>query len=196
MKNISMDQAHMSMWFALHVRSRREKAVAVQLEAKKQEVFLPLYSVVNKWADRSKQVSLPLFPGYVFCRFEPALRSNVLATSGVIDVVRMGPDPTPIEDSEINGLKLIVASGLSALPHAHLAAGQKVAILQGPLTGLFGTLTDVRNSLWLVVSVELLCRSVSVKIERDWIAPYGPARPATAAEPCRLSPLRAHLARQ
>lgn len=161
-------------WFALHVRSRHEKTVHGQLEAKEQEVFLPLYSVRNKRGGGWRVSSLPLFPGYVFCRFDPALRHSVLATSGVIDVVRFGAEPAAIEKSEIEAVQFIVNSSAGAEPYSDLVRGQRVMMTDGPLSGLTGTLTTVGNSCRLVVSVELLCRSVSVEIDRDWVVPIDP----------------------
>jgi transcription antitermination factor NusG len=158
-------------WYALHVRSRHEKTVHSQLEAKQQDVFLPLYSARNKWGDRWRSVSLPLFPGYIFCRFDPADRYSVLATSGVIDIVRVGSEPAPIETQEIEAVQLIVSSTVKAEPYPTLVQGQKVILTDGPLTGLTGTLTQIRNTCRLVVSIELLCRSVSVEIDRDWVMP-------------------------
>lgn len=165
-------------WYALHVRSRHEKTVHAQLDAKKQDVFLPLYCIKNKWADRWKTVSLPLFPGYVFCRFDAASRYSVLSTTGVIDIVRFGSELAPIEDSEMEAVRLIVNSRLAAEPYPHLIQGQTVMMTGGPLNGLVGSLANIRNRVRLVVSVELLCRSVLVEIDRDWVVPYShPGQP-------------------
>jgi len=166
-----MSESSSFRWYALYVKSRHEKTVHAQLLGKQQEAFLPLYSAKHKWADRFKTVSLPLFPGYVFCRFDSTLRSKVLATSGVIDVVRVGSEPAPIPNSEIESVQLILTSRLRVEPYAHLSAGQAVVMTGGPLAGLTGTLTSIRNNLRLVVSVELLCRSVLVEITHEWVAP-------------------------
>jgi transcription antitermination factor NusG len=172
-----MCQIRSVQWYALHVRSRHEKTVYSQLEAKQQDVFLPLYTTRNKWGDRWRSVSLPLFPGYIFCRFDPGERYSVVATSGVIDIVRIGSEPAPIEAQEIEAVQRIVASSIPAEPYPNLAQGQKVMLTDGPLVGLTGTLTHIRNGCRLVVSIELLCRSVSVEIERDWVIPAEPAAP-------------------
>jgi transcription antitermination factor NusG len=145
--------------------------VAAQLEARRHEVFLPLYSARHKWADRWKTVSLPLFPGYVFSRFDAAKRSSVLSASGVIDIVRIGAEPAEIDPSEIEAVQAVVKSSLFTEPYPHLVTGQRVTVRGGPLTGVLGTLVEVRNSLRLVVSVELLSRSVSVEVDRDWVVP-------------------------
>src|ERR1700722_11011336 len=164
-------------WYALHVRSRHEKIVHAQLEAKQQDVFLPLYSAKRKWADRRKVVSLPLFPGYVFCRFDSARRYSVLATTGVIDIVRFGSEPAPIPDSEIEAVQMIVNSPVPAEPYPNLVEGQSVIISDGPLNGLVAKVANVRNALRLVVNVQLLGRAVLVEMDRDWIVPQSSVNP-------------------
>lgn len=165
----TMITAQEAPWFALHVRSRHEKSVFAQLEAKSQDVFLPCYTTRSKWADRIKDVSLPLFPGYVFCRFDPGMRSKVLATSGVIDVVRAGRDPAPISPSEIEAIQRVVLTPIYTEPYSSIAVGQRVHMCAGPLTGLTGSIIEVRKQLRLVLSVELLNRSILVEIDRDWV---------------------------
>jgi transcription antitermination factor NusG len=160
-----------SRWYALYVRSQHEKSVLAQLEAKQHEAFLPLYESTNKWADRWKSVALPLFPGYVFCRFKQTQRTSVLATSGVVNVVKFGPDPASIPQSEIEAVRLIVNSRVMAEPYTGLGLGEEVTMSAGPLRGLTGILTDVRKSPRLVVSIDLLNRSVSVEVDRAWVVP-------------------------
>jgi transcriptional antiterminator NusG len=165
-------------WHALYVRSRHEKSVHAQLDAKSEDAFLPLYCGKHKWADRWKKVSLPLFPGYVFCRFDANRRSSVLATSGVIDVVRIGSQPAAIDACEIEAIRRVVECSLPTEPHAGLIKGARVMMSDGPLKGMSGTLTEVRNVLRLVMSVDLLCRSVLVEIDREWVIPCRPPQSA------------------
>ncbi|HYM08915.1 MAG TPA: UpxY family transcription antiterminator [Terriglobales bacterium] len=165
-------------WYALHVRSRHEKSVSAQLQAKQFDVFLPLYPARHRWADRWKMLSLPLFPGYVFCRFDASAQSGVLATSGVIDVVRVGAQAAPVETSEIEAIHRVVNSPVLTEPYPTLVTGERVMLTRGPLSGLTGILVGIRNGLRLVISVELLRRSVLVEIERDWVVPSERARPA------------------
>jgi len=168
----------MRSWFALYVRSHHEKIVEAQLVGKQQVVFLPMYSSRRKWADRWKTISLPLFPGYVFCQFEPEQRSSVLATSGVIDLVRAGAEPAPIASSELEAIRRVAASPLLVEPYANLVAGERVMMTGGPLNGLSGVIVEIRKSLRFVISVELLQRSVLVEIDREWVAPYQPVKRA------------------
>lgn len=160
-----------SRWYALRVRPRHEKSVLEQLESKYYAAFLPLYSDRRRWADRWKVLSLPLFPGYVFCCFDASTRGRVLATPGVIDVVRLGSEPAPISSHEIEAIRLVVNSNLRPEPYPSLVRGQRVVVSGGPLDGVAGTLMQVRNGVRLVISVELLQRSVQVEIERDRVIP-------------------------
>jgi transcription antitermination factor NusG len=175
-------------WYALHVRSRHEKAVRAQLDAKQFSVFLPLYSHKHKWADRWKTVSLPLFPGYVFCHFELESRGSAIATSGVIDIVRVGNDPAPIPDSEIDSIQRVVNSPLLVEPGSNLVPGQQVMMCGGPLEGLSGALIENRKGLRLVIAVNLLHRSVLVEIDREWVVPLEPLRTTMRATSLNFDP--------
>lgn len=173
-----IDRSALPCWYALHVRSRHEKSVFAQLRGKQHDAFLPLYSARHRWADRQKTVSLPLFPGYVFCRFDREKRSSVLATFGLIDIVRSGTEPAPVDASEIEAIRRVVNSPLFTEPYAGLVRGQRVMMSGGPLNGLMGTLIDIRKDLRLVLTVELLQRSVLVEIEREWVVPCETAKAA------------------
>jgi transcription antitermination factor NusG len=167
----------LSSWYVLRVRSRYEKNVFAQLEAKQHEVFLPLYAAKHRWADRWKTVRLPLFSGYVFCRFDLEKRTSVLTTSGVIDVVRIGSQPAAVETTTIEAIRKVVDLPIFKEPYAGLVRGQRVIITGGPLTGLTGTLMESEKNLRLAISVELLHRSVMIEIDADWVAPLQPLKP-------------------
>jgi transcription antitermination factor NusG len=156
-------------WFALRVKSRHEKTVSANLQFQRLEELLPLHVSRNKWADRYKNVRVPLFPGYVFCRFDLAERSTVLRTPGVIDIVRFGDAYHPVDSYEMDGLQRLIRSGLQCEPHSLVTIGERVEIRSGPFFGLSGLVTEIRNSLRLVLSVTLLHRSVLVELDRDWV---------------------------
>lgn len=154
-------------WFALTVKSQHEKAVAECLRYRDIEDYLPLYTVRRQWSDRVQSVELPLFPGYVFCRFDYRRRLPVLTTPGVHSIVGFGGEPVPVSESEIGGIKAVLASGLPAQPWPFIRIGQRVRIERGSLAGLEGILLREKDSFRVVVSVELLRRSVAVEIDRS-----------------------------
>jgi transcription antitermination factor NusG len=166
-------------WYAIRVRSNFEKAVASALEGKGFEGFLPLYRTSRRWSDRSKGLDLPLFPNYLFCRFD--LRERVLpilTIPGVITIVGTGKVPVPLMDEEIATIRMVILSGVAALPWPRLVAGDKVLIERGPLAGLEGVALNAAKKHRLVVSVPLLQRSIAVEIDRDWIRPIATSKPA------------------
>jgi transcription antitermination factor NusG len=152
-------------WFALQVRTRNEAGVAEQLNGQGYERFLPLYKVRKRWSDRIKEVATPLFPGYLFCRFNPQDRLPILKTPGVMQIVGFKNGPVAVDESEIHALQTIAAAGAPQQPWPFLTAGDRVRIESGPLLGLEGILTEVRRSHRLVLSVTLLQRSVAVEID-------------------------------
>ena len=168
-----------SQWFAVRTSSGREKSVAAQLQARGIEEFLPFYRTRRQWSDRTKDVELPLFPGYLFCRFDYNDRRPILLTPGVQMIVGVGKLPAPVSDIEVDNLRRVVASGAVAHPHdQYLTVGERVRIREGSLAGVEGILVGVKNSWRIVLSVELLQRSVSVELDRAAIEPV--AKPATA----------------
>jgi transcription termination/antitermination protein NusG len=162
-------------WYALQVRPRYEKTIASALLSKGYEGFLPLYIQRSRWSDRIKEVKLPLFPGYLFCRFDVSKRLPILVTPGVIRIIGIGGTPYPVDEHEIQALQAIIISNLQAQPWSYMNVGQKVRIEFGVLAGVEGILTGVKGSSKLVVSVSLLKRSVAVEIDESWVIPMGRA---------------------
>jgi transcription antitermination factor NusG len=158
-------------WFALRLRSKYEKITATHLRERGYEEFAPSYKVEKRWSDRTKQIDQFLFPGYLFCRFDPHDRLPILTAPGVVDVVGFGKSPEHIPDAEIERVRIMVGSGLLVTPYPYLQVGQSVLIERGPLTGLEGILVEVKGKTRLVVSVNLLQRSVSAEVDRHSIRP-------------------------
>jgi len=170
-------------WFALRVRSQREASVADYLNAKGYQLFFPRYSCRKRWSDRIKQVELPLFPGYLFCRFDPYDRLPILKTPWLLQIVGFDQNPCPVDDAEINAIRTMVVSGAAVEPCPFLTVGEKARIESGPLRGITGILTDIRGNHKLVVSVTMLQRSVAVEIDSSQVTSEG------AAQQIRLNPL-------
>jgi transcription antitermination factor NusG len=160
-------------WYALQVRPRFERIVASALLSKGYEGFLPLYTQRRRWSDRVKQVQLPLFPGYLFCRFDLNRRLPILITPGVMHIVGIGGTPCPVDEQEIHAVQAIVVSNLQAEPWNCFSVGQTVRIELGVLAGVEGILVGVKESRKLIVSVSLLRRSVAVQIDESWVVPIG-----------------------
>jgi transcription antitermination factor NusG len=157
-------------WFALQVRTRHEGCVADYLDGKGYESFLPLYKCRKRWSDRIKEVETPLFPGYLFCRFDPEERLPILKTPGVIQIVGYNHSSTPVDETEISAIQTLVATGIPNRPWPFLHAGDTVRIQSGPLRGLQGVLVSFKGNCRLVLSLTLLQRSVAVEIDSAFVA--------------------------
>jgi len=173
-------------WFAIRVRSNFERVTVAHLRDRGYEQFAPSYKAERQWSDRKKEIDQFLFPGYVFCRFDPHHRLPVLTAPGVVDLVGCGKVPIPIPDEEIGRVRRMVESGLLVSPAQYLEVGQSVLIERGPLAGMEGILAEVKGRFRLVVSINLLKRSISAEVERDWVRPIKPVRSAAGIPARRL----------
>ena len=169
--NGRQDLANPNRWYVLHVKPKHEKRVAEALGGKGYEAFLPVFLTHRRWLSASRDVSLPLFPHYVFCRMDPQRRLPVLEVPSVRTIVSFGRAPIPVDESEIQSVRAMVGSGLAVPPHHFLSTGDPVRVTAGPLCGIEGILETVRGQDRLVVSLALLQRSVSVEIHRQFVMP-------------------------
>ncbi len=158
-------------WYAIRVRSNYERVVAASLRARGYEDFLPLYRCRHMWSNRHTSVEQPLFPGYVFCRLEVTRRQNVVTTPGVVSILGFGKTPVPVPDIEISAVHRMLDSGLATTPWPYLKVGDRVLIDRGPLSGVEGSLIEIKKSFRLVLSIEMLQRSIAAEIDRSWIRP-------------------------
>jgi transcriptional antiterminator RfaH len=165
-------------WFALQVRVRHESSVADYLGGLGYEWFLPLYKSRKRWSDRIKEVEAPLFPGYLFCRFNQHDRLPILKTPGVVQIVGFNRIPAVVDETEISALQTLMATGVANQPCPFLEIGDKVRIESGPLRGLEGILMDFKGHQRLVLSVTLLQRSVAVEIDSALVVSTGSAQPS------------------
>lgn len=170
-------------WFALRVRSKHERVAALHLHNQGYQEFCPAYKSESQWSDRKKTVERFLFPGYVFCRFNPDDRLPILMMPGVVNVVGFGNQPAPIPDDEIERVCTMIRAGLLVTPWPFLNVGQAVLVERGPLAGVEGILVEIKKTFRLVVSVHLLQRSVSTEVDRSWVRPLAPPRIGVGSTP-------------
>ena len=175
-------------WYALQLRTRWEGSTATLLSGKGYQTFLPTYKTLKRGRGKSNEIQAPLFPGYLFCRFNVFDRLPVLITPGVINVVGTGRIPIPVEESELEAIRRMVSTGLPVEPWPYLEVGQLVRIEDGPLIGVEGVLTSFKGTRRMVVSISLLRRSVALEIDRSVLSPVQP-RQTAMVEPRRILPL-------
>ena len=165
--NSAEASAQDSYWFAIRSRPRHEKKVNSSLRDRGIPSFLPLHREKRRWSDRHTWVELPLFSQYLFVRVPDSAesRAQVLQTRGVVQFVGAPGRGTPIPDEQIDSLQSIVAQRIPITPHEFLQVGERVRIRGGALEGIEGVLSAVRNDRSLVISVDLIQKSVAIRID-------------------------------
>jgi len=158
-------------WYAGTTCSRHEKRVAQQFEERSIEHFLPLYQTVHQWRNGRHRLELPLFPGYIFVRLPWRDRLRVLQVPGFVSLVAFGGVPCPLPEVEINSIRTALSHGLMAEPYPYLSEGDRVELRSGPLAGMKGILLRRPNKYRVVLSVDLIMRSIVVDVDASDIAP-------------------------
>jgi transcription antitermination factor NusG len=176
-------------WYAVLTRSRQEKIAASMLDYLAVANFLPLTTQERRWSDRKQMVSVPLFPGYLFVRI---VRSNeallrVLKIPGVVDFVRNRNGPIAIPEKEIDDVHAVLAHGRGCAPHPFLLAGDRIRVTRGALAGIEGTLIRNGSQSKVVISVEMIQRSVAVNVDLADVEPIAVPVPAWPPEPALQS---------
>lgn len=167
-------------WYAIYVRPSHEAQVAKRFTIREIEGYLPQYQVERRWKNRcTKKLDLPLFPGYIFAHISPTERVRVLEVPSVLFVVGTAGRPTPLADCDIDALR----AGLevrNALPHPFLNLGERARIRRGALAGMEGVVLRSKNSLRVVISLDLIMQSVAVEVDWDELEPVTPAVACTS----------------
>ncbi|MGC1536789.1 MAG: UpxY family transcription antiterminator [Candidatus Sulfotelmatobacter sp.] len=166
-------EAEAENWYGLQTRPRHEKIVAQRLAERGVKTFLPLVTEIHRWSDRKKSVEVPLLRCYVFAKFVPnrAERLRVLRVDGVFGLVGARGEGTPIPDGEIDSVRSVIEGPLPWSSHPFLKIGQRVRIQSGALNGLEGILVSRNGDRTLVISVDAIQRSLSVRVEGYEVEP-------------------------
>lgn len=176
-----------SAWYAVYTKHQHEKSAAALLGRKDFEVFFPVYRAVHRWKDRNQIVVLPLFPCYLFLRTELDRKIDILRTAGVRWIVENTGHACPVPEGEIEAVRKICSAATRVQPHPFLKHGDLVRIRSGPLLGMEGFLVRIKNQCRVVVSVDLLQKSVAVEVDVEDVGLVSPAwnearTPATLAQ--------------
>jgi transcription termination/antitermination protein NusG len=152
-------------WYAAYTAPRHEKVVQAQLAAKQIQSFLPLYTAVRRWKNGvRREIEHPLLPGYVFVCLGDGEWLPVVQTSGVVYIVGNGSSPLPLDDHEIQALR-VGAQRASLMPRPFLCAGDMVRITRGPLRGVKGYVEHDGSDLTFVVTIQLIQRSFAIRVD-------------------------------
>ncbi len=152
-------------WYAVYTCANHEKRVADQFASRNVEHFLPQYESVRRWKDRKVRLHLPLFPGYLFVHLALQERLRVLQVPGVVRLVGFKGSPAPMPEEDMNRIREFLRHGWRAEPHPYLQVGRRACVVRGPLAGLEGIVARRKNRSRLVLSFELIQRSMAVEMD-------------------------------
>ncbi len=158
-------------WYAVYTSANHEKKVAAEFGRRSVESFLPLYSSVRRWKDRRVQLQMPLFPGYVFAHLALNDRLRVIQVPGVVKLVGFGGQPVALPDEQVEALRTGLNGQLRAEPHPYLTIGRRIRIVRGAFQGAEGTLVRKKGIFRVVLSLELIMRSIAVEVDASDVEP-------------------------
>ena len=163
-----------SRWLAAYTRPRHERKVKDYCEEQGCKVFLPTYQTWRAWSDRRKLLQLPLFPSYVFVQVDSCVQSRVMRAPGFLWFVHNSQGPVQVNESELDAISRVLASGLEFDPLPSVELGDEVEITTGSLTGCRGRLiSKAPGALALVISA--INGGVRVVVpDPVWIRPTHP----------------------
>lgn len=159
------DDCERPRWYAIYTRPRHEKRVTEQLTMKSVETLFPVYESIRRWKNGRHRVQFPLFPGYAFVRIALRNRLEVMKVPGVVRLVGFNGKPTPLADEEITQLRQGLDAGIDVRPHPYLTVGRYVRVVSGPLQGLRGILIRRKGQFRVVVSIDLIMRSMMADVD-------------------------------
>ena len=158
-------------WYAVYTVPQNGKSVVKHLDVRKIESFLPTYETVKIWKNRQRvKVVLPLFPTYLFARFDRRERVRVLESPGVLQIVGNGRESIPVSDEEVEFLREGFR-GKKVEPYRELVVGEKVRIKSGAMQGIEGVLVRKNNSLRFVLALDMINQFAAVEIGAEYLEP-------------------------
>jgi transcription antitermination factor NusG len=163
-------------WYAAYTKHQHEKSAADLLSRKGFEILLPLYRKTHRWKDRLQPVALPVFPCYLFLRMNLERKLAVLQTPGIFWLLGNSGNAAVVPEADIEAIRKIASSTAAFEPHPYLKSGDRVRVVSGPITGVEGILTRVKNRYRIVLSVDLLQQALAVEIDISAVERIASAR--------------------
>ena len=157
-------------WIAVYTKPRHEKFVENELKKKGIDVYLPMLKERRKWSDRKKWVSFPLFRSYIFVKIEIKNALIILQTIGVVKLVKFNKKVAVVPEQSIHNIRLMIEGGYNPEPTDYFIKGNPIEVKDGPLKGIVGEVISVDKKDRLVIRVDAIQHSISIKINRSYLS--------------------------
>jgi len=139
-----------------------KKSANAALADKQIDTFLPIKKVVSHWKDRKKEIDIPLFPGYLLVNSSLKNRLKILNARSAIRILGINGHPTPMPNGQIESIKRLLDTSLY---FAYLTEGTEVIVVKGHLEGMRGKIIERRGEGRLILTVDLIKRSITVEVD-------------------------------
>jgi len=164
------------VWYAVYTRSRTEKKVLAELEAKNIECFLPLQKKLRQWKDRKKWVEVPLISGYCFVRITRKDYDRVLQINNVVSYIIFGGKAAVIPDNQIEYLKQMLSQSdfEVEVSFENFTPGEEVEIIRTFLMGLRGELVNVHGKSRFIVRLNSINTVFMLDVPAEYLTKLPP----------------------
>ncbi|WP_183564156.1 UpxY family transcription antiterminator [Mucilaginibacter sp. SP1R1] len=154
---------HEKKWLVVYTRPRWEKKVDRLLKRQGIESYCPLRYMESQWADRKKEISLPLFSSYVFVRVNLREESMVLYCLGVLGYVYYMQRPAVVRDEVIEEIRrnLTLYKDVEIINLQSIAIGDRVQVKQGAFINQLGQVVQINGKNVLMIFDNIHCALVT-----------------------------------
>jgi transcription antitermination factor NusG len=158
-------------WYGLRIRQRFREDCENYLKAHAYDFFSPTRSEMRQWSDRRKITQVPLFPGYLFCRFDCKESLPIWHAPGLIDIVSSGGKLLEVDAEQIANVRRCLEASVAINVIPELVCGRKVQVIAGPLAGISGVLALIKHQLRVALEITMMNRTVLVEVHASHLAP-------------------------
>lgn len=156
-------------WYVVYTYPKQERRIFADLLKESINAFLPYQKVVKQWSDRKKKLEVPLFPNYVFVQMPEKERFKVFNVAGITRFISFGGKPAVVSEDEINTIKQLVNHDINFEKEVSLTSGNRVKVVQGPLTGQSGVLLEKKGGKRFGIHFDSISLSISIDIQYDFL---------------------------
>lgn len=155
-----------ALWYAFVTKPRHEKKTKFYLDEYGVTSYLPLRKTLSQWKDRKKWIEAPVLPSYIFCHIPYINRYDVLQLPSVVRIVSFNNQPTPVQEKELEAVKLLLAADVEFEVRSGLLVGDHVRISSGLLNGYEGEIIQERGEKMFVIHIKTLGKSIILDASR------------------------------
>jgi transcription antitermination factor NusG len=156
-------------WLVAYTKPKHEKLVKDELLKNNFETYLPLLKERRKWSDRKKWIEFPLFRSYIFIKTDPKNSLYLLKINGIVKIIQFGRKVASVRDKDLETIKKMITGGYKPRNENYFLKGNPVLVEDGPLKGLVGEVLEIENQNRLVIRIDAIQQSVSIKIEQGFL---------------------------